>query len=192
MMKKIDQLEEKLQRKNENDEKLEYERLKRETKQAALGEVKMDELYAKLILLDNMARKVNDPHKEQISMLISRFQAHRTDSRFASALVVKLLSSKEEEIVLDKEQKMLKLFGNKREDSMQSVTGGLVQGGHCNSQVWPNYQFPQSPLAFQPRGVFGYQRPFRFRSRAPMKLSCFRCHAPGHMVKDCPQSQEKF
>ncbi|WAR10438.1 hypothetical protein MAR_035514 [Mya arenaria] len=86
-------------------------RLKREAKEAVSTGVTTDKKFSKLILLVNMARKVNDPQKEQISMLISRFQAHKDQSAFGAALVLKLLSSKDEEFVLDKEQKMLKTFG---------------------------------------------------------------------------------
>ena len=71
----------------------------------------MDALYEKLLLLDNMARKTNNNCKERTAMIVTRFNAHKSKPSFVAALVLNLLCSKEEEAVLEKEQKLLKCFG---------------------------------------------------------------------------------
>ncbi len=71
----------------------------------------MDILHQKLILLESLAAKVEISKKSEISMILARFQANKPTPRFAAALVLELLSSKEEEAILDKEQKLMKQFG---------------------------------------------------------------------------------
>ncbi|CAC5395698.1 unnamed protein product [Mytilus coruscus] len=109
---KIADLEKKLEKKQADHELSVFERAKRDVKdEAAKGKVDIDVLHERLILLDNLARKQNHDLKDKINLILSRFHIHKNRPNFAAALVLKLVCNKEEEAVLDKEQKLLKTFG---------------------------------------------------------------------------------
>jgi hypothetical protein len=108
---KVLDLEKKLAQKTDQDELNEFERAKREVK----GEkVNIDLLHEKLIVLERLSRKNDKDCQEKISLILSRFHTHKSTPSFAAALVLKLICSKEEEIILDKEQKLLKSFVQRR------------------------------------------------------------------------------
>ena len=113
---KVLDLEKKLAQKTDQDELNEFERAKREVKEeASKGEkVNIDLLHEKLIVLERLSRKNDKDCQEKISLILSRFHTHKITPSFAAALVLKLICSKEEEIILDKEQKLLKSFVQRR------------------------------------------------------------------------------
>ena len=113
---KVLDLEKKLAQKTDQDELNEFERAKREVKEgASKGEkVNIDLLHEKLIVLERLSRKNDKDCQEKIFLILSRFHTHNSTPSFAAALVLKLICSKEEEIILDKEQKLLKSFVQRR------------------------------------------------------------------------------
>ena len=112
LVEKIQELEEKLDKKKEDDEISEFERTKRAVKEeASKTKVDIDILHEKLIAFENLARKRNHELKDKITLILSRFHIHKNRPAFAAALMLKLVCSKEEEAVLDKEQKLMKSFG---------------------------------------------------------------------------------
>ena len=70
----------------------------------------MDWLHEKLVTLEILSRKTNQADKEKMSMILMRFHAHKSKPSFVAALILKLVASKEEEVILEKEQKLLKYF----------------------------------------------------------------------------------
>lgn len=172
---KVETLSKQLDEKKKADELTEFERMRREAKdEAAKGvAVNVDILHQKLILLESLAAKVEISKKSEISMILARFQANKPTPRFAAALVLKLLSSKEEEAILDKEQKLMKQFG-------MSMAPG-PQRPQLHDPVWgapamPTFaQWPRPPVGPPPRFP---------QARYP--ATCFRCKKVGHMIRDCP------
>ncbi|MES9884566.1 MAG: zinc finger CCHC domain-containing protein [Sedimenticola sp.] len=203
MLGKIEQLEKQLTDKQVGDSHSEYERQKRETKEeAGKVEVNIDILHSKLILLESLARNANHPDKEKLSMLLSRFHVHKGKPSFVAAFVLKNLSTKEEELILDREQKLIKAFGIGNSHTYTAsndspmFSGSNLPGAHEWS--WgspspgpvlpmPHPQRMSGPPHFQRRG--GYQR-FRFHQQSPSKLTCFRCQRLGHLVRDCPLNMQ--
>ena len=118
MEEKIDELERKLEQKKSEDEVSELQKAKRDVKEEAAkgAKVNIDILHEKLIAPEHLTRKNNSEMKDKIALVLSRFHVHKNNPTFAAALVLKLVCSKEEEVVLDKEQKLMKSFGlNKQE-----------------------------------------------------------------------------
>lgn len=109
---KVLDLEKKLAQKTDQDELNEFERAKREVKEEASKreKVNIDLLHEKLIVLERLSRKNDKDCQEKISLILWRFHTHINTPSFAAALVLKLICSKEEEIILEKEQKLLKSF----------------------------------------------------------------------------------
>ena len=70
----------------------------------------MDLLHEKLVTLENLSRKTNQADKKKKSMILRPFHAHKSKPSFLAALILKIVASKEEEVILDKEQKLLKYF----------------------------------------------------------------------------------
>lgn len=103
----IENLEKKLEEKSSKDNLSEMERAKRDVKDEATKGDKVDIylLHEKLIVLENISRQINKGH-EKMSLIISRSHTHKP--AFAAALVLKLLCNKEEEAILDKEQRLMK------------------------------------------------------------------------------------
>jgi len=198
-MAKIKELEKKVEEKANNDNMSEFDRAVRDTRsEASRTEVNVDVLFEKLILLDSVARKTGNQQKEKIAMLLSRFHVHRSRPSFVATLVLKLMSTKDEEAVLDKEQKLLKSFGIAKEEKPPVTKAPTTSTVSASANVpaafsWPGmpYHMPPQPF-FYPGGPSAYATPRpqssgagtrAFRPRAP---SCFRCHKVGHFVKDCP------
>lgn len=189
---KIDALEKKLKEKKETDDANDYDRAKREVKEeAGKSEVNVDNLHEKLIHLESVARKINHESKEKITLVLKRFHIHkRQHPSFVGHLVLKLISSKEEESVLEKEQKMFKHFSMSYQGGASSSPSAWGMG----SAPYP--QFPGS-TPFWPQGpayMHSQQRftpPFRprFRQAPPSRQICFKCNKPGHYVKNCPLNQ---
>lgn len=120
---KIEGLEKQLKEKKETDEKSEYERAKREVKEeAAKKEVNTDLLHEKLVTLENLTRKTNHVDQEKTSMTLRRFHAHKSNLSFVAVLVLKLVSSKDEEAILEKEQRLMKHFKDQKEKSGNAST----------------------------------------------------------------------
>ena len=62
----------------------------------------MDILHEKLVSLENVAWKTSHPNKEKLSMTMGRFHAYKSRPSFVAALVLKLVSTMDEESILDK------------------------------------------------------------------------------------------
>ncbi len=171
---KVEILSKQLTEKKKADETSEFERVKREAKDEAVKGVgvNVDILHQKLILLESLAGKMELEKKSEITMILSRFQANKASPMFAASLVLKLLSSKEEEAILDKEQRLMKQFGM----SMYPP----------RPQFDPSFGVPRagSPALYgwaRPAGPPPVRQPF---ARRP--ALCYRCQKPGHIIKDCP------
>ena len=171
---KLEILAKKLEEKKSADELAEFERVRREAKEeAAKGELaNIDILNQKLVLLESMAVKLNHTSKTETTMILSRFHANKANPGFAAQLILKLLSTKEEESILDKEQKMLK----------QYTYPGMVmrpwgQGYDMLHAFPPQQHIPNWRPSFSPR-----MRPPMMR---PTGL-CFKCKSPGHQIRNCP------
>lgn len=177
MEEKLESLSKKLEEKKKADEVAELDRIRREAKEeAAKGDMaNIDVLNQKLVLLESMAAKLNHGSKKEMTMILSRFHANKSNPGFAAHLILKLLSTKEEESILDKEQKMLKQYAY---PGMPMRPWGY---GYDMLQVYP----PQQASAFSP-----WLRPTvppRMRPTPPRPASlCFKCKRPGHQIKFCP------
>ena len=142
----------------------------------------IDILHEKLIVFENLARKRNHELKDKITLILSRFHIHKNRPAFAAELVLKLACSKEEEAVLDKEQKLMKSFGfMDNRDNLYNVQSMLPSShvppgfmGQFNHSYVPPPRFPE------------YRRPRPRTPATPRLLLCFRCNKPGHFVRDCP------
>ncbi|CAC5394780.1 unnamed protein product [Mytilus coruscus] len=188
---KIADLEKKLEKKQADDELSEFERAKRDVKdEAAKGKVDIDVLHERLILLYNLARKQNHDLKDKINLILSKFHIHKNRPNFAAALVLKLVCNKEEEAVLDKEQKLLKTFGlndvHSDNYNMQSHNFKLHEpdfmGGSFGQTQGHTYGMPPR-FSGSPR---------RGRPRGNNHNLCFKCNKPGHFVRDCTATLDKF
>ena len=75
----------------------EYERAKREVKEEAQkAQVNIDILHEKLVRLEALAKKVDVAEKGTISLILGRFHVHKGQPKLAAALVLKLVSTKED------------------------------------------------------------------------------------------------
>ena len=178
--------------------------------EAQKAEVNVDVLHEKLVTLENVARRTNNPSKEKMTMILSRFHAHKATPSFVAHLVLKLVSNKDEESILEKEQKLMKHFGldlktkkgtsqtikegsNEQQPSSNLFPGGWGLGGFSPGGFWP-MQFNAQPTAnampFAWPSFLPAMRPpasNRPRSRYNNAVKkCFRCRKTTHLVKDCP------
>ena len=161
---KIEKLEKELKEKKSSDEASEFERAKREVREEAQkAEVNVDVLHEKLVTLENVARRTNNPSKEKMTMILSRFHAYKATPSFVAHLVLKLVSNKDEESILEKEQKLMKHFGldlktkkgtsqtikegsNEQQPSSNFFPGGWGLGGFSPGGFGP-MQFNAQPNA---------------------------------------------
>ena len=111
LVEKITGLEKELRENRETDQQSGYDKAKKEVKEEATKkEVNVDLLHENLVTLEILSRKTNQADKEKMSMILRRFHAHESKPSFVAALILKLVASKEEEVILEKEQKLLKYF----------------------------------------------------------------------------------
>ena len=116
------------------------------------------------------------------TLILSRFHIHKNRPAFAAALMLKLVCSKEEEAVLDKEQKLMKSFGfMDNRDNLYNVQSMLP-----SSHVPPGFMGQFSHSYVPPPRFPEYRRPRPRTPATPRLLLCFRCNKPGHFVRDCP------
>ncbi|CAC5397818.1 unnamed protein product [Mytilus coruscus] len=118
--------------------------------------------------------------RERKNLILSRFHIHKNKPNFAAALLLKLVCNKEEEAVLDKEQKLLKIFGK-------------------NDVLSDNYNMQSHNLYLHAAGSFEQVQgqtdgmPPRFlgspRRRRPRDSIHNVIIKPGHFVCDCPVNQ---
>ncbi|CAC5412041.1 unnamed protein product [Mytilus coruscus] len=177
---KIDKLEEMLEEKKTADDESDLERAKRDVKEEAFKgpKVDIDVLHERLVILESLARKQNSDIKDKINLILNRFNSHKSNPSFAAALVLKLVCNREEESILDKEQKLMKNFGlTKNNDDVNTQGYGMFQPMPYN-YGYNRFSYPQGPSP--PRFS---QQPRRSRPRTP--LICYRCNKPGRMARDC-------
>lgn len=201
---KVADLQRQLVDKKTADEASEVERARKEVKDEAMKAdgANMEVLHERLIILENVARKANHDSKDKYTMILSRFHVNKSKPSFVAALVLKLLSSKEECLILDAEQKLKKIFDTNTSSAMQTPAWGTPY-----ANVFPNLATPGPSSAFpgmqptfpwsapyQPFAPRGSSSSFSPRPRMRTPFSgrpqlCFRCRRPGHLIRDCPQNQ---
>ena len=173
--------------------------------EAAKKEVNVDLIHEKLVTLETIARKSSHGDQDKISMILRRFHAHKSNPSFMAALVLKLVSSKDEEAILEKEQRLLKHFKDRKGDPSKDVTGSAFHnaspfpafnwgfGGYgMMPQLQPSLPAPgpQSTPLFTP-----FMRPVSSVTSRSTRLGgsnrdiiCYRCRKPGHMIRNCPSN----
>lgn len=178
MEEKVKALSKQLEEKKKEDELSDLKRIKREARdEAAKGVLaNLDVLHQKLVLLESTASKINHKSKSEIAMVLACFQANKTVPAFAAKLVLKLLSTKEEEAILDKEQNLFKQFAMApmpRAWHPDMYSSGAAFGPHIMQPPFSPWNRPQ-----------GLARPRMTQARG--NGLCFRCKRPGHQIRDCP------
>ena len=202
LAKKITGLEKELREKRETDQQSEYDKAKKEVKEEATKtEVNVDLLHEKLVTLENLSRKTNQADKEKMSMILRRFHAYKSKPSFVAALILKLVASKEEEVILDKEQKLLKYFN----DQSDKPSGKDKPSAQAHEGMVPiNWKLGAHGLMPQFLNSMPLQMPpkppltplMRSASSMPMKgnrqgagnkdIICYKCRKPGHIIRNCP------
>ena len=192
----------------------EVERARREVKEEATKGAKadMEVLHGKLLHLENVARKGDHKDKDKFTIVLSRFVAHKGKPSFAASLMLTLLSTKEEATIYEKEQKMIKRFGDETPPpsvASQAYMSPLQAAIALQqmAQTWPTNSagIPMgTPLPITPFTMNNYPPPPmarinpvrgpRPRTMTPQygvnKAVCFRCRRPGHFSRDCPLNQQ--
>ena len=196
-------LEKELQEKRAVDEASEYERAKREVREEAQKpEVNVDILHEKLVSLENVARRTGHPNKEKLAMTLGRFHAHKSRPSFVAALVLKLVSTKDEESILDKEQKLMKSFGidlKGGQSLKQANAAELSNFSNFRPFGWGygnhfTFDGPPSMGGVGNPAVPPYVSPQRSAPRGRYNTSfrqCFRCNRSDHLVRNCPLNNNK-
>ena len=198
---KLDELEKKVEEKKRSDDASDFDRAKREVKEeAGKAEVNVDLLHEKLIHLESVARKTSHESKEKLELILRRFHVHKKlNPSFVGNMVLTQISSKEEEAVLNKEQKLYKRFNMGYPGGTGSNTpvwGRGVAQPQMPEPFWsggqlPTWHIPQTqvympqPQMQIPQPRFGPISSPRLRHSSPNKQICFRCNKPGHFVKNC-------
>ena len=203
LVEKITGLERELREKKVTDEKTEYEKANQEVKEEATKkEVNVDLLHEKLVTLENMATKTNQADKERFSMILKRFHKHKSKPSFVAALILKLVATKEEEVVLEKEQKLLKHFkdDNQKTSEKEPAVSQMHETMAPFNFRFGAYSFPPQfypPMPFQVPQAVPPGTPF-MRSASAMhtksgrqnggnrEIICYRCRKSGHMIRNCP------
>ena len=202
---KITGLEKELREKKETDQQSEYDKAKKEVKEEATKkEVNVDLLHEKLVTLENLSRKTNQADKEKMSMILRRFHAHKSKPSFVAALILKLVASKEEEVILEKEQKLLKYFKDQTDkpSEKEKPTAQAHEGmTPINWKLGPYSLMPQfpahMPLQMPPMPPMPPLTPLmRSASNMHMKgnrqgagskdIVCYKCRKQGHIIRNCP------
>ena len=96
LVEKVEKLERELKEKKASDDMSEFEKAKRDVREEAQkSEVNVDVLHEKLVTLENIARRTNNPNKENMTMILSRFHVHMSTPSFVAHLILKLVSTKD-------------------------------------------------------------------------------------------------
>ena len=201
MAEKLEKLEKQIEERKAKDELSEFDRAKQDVKDEAVKaeQVNVELLHEKLTRLETVARKTNNDNKDKISLILSRFHLHKAKPSFAAALVLKLVCTKEEETILEKEQKLMKRFGLDLNATYQVAAESNNMypwqfNQSANQWGWgAGFPSPQGAQANFPlfRGAPRFVRPSGGRMRMPVRAQtrpqlCYKCFKPGHFVKDCP------
>ncbi len=151
---KVEVLSQQLAEKKKADEVTEYERMKREAKDEAVKGVgvNVDILHQKLIMLESLAGKVERVRRLKCPLILSRFQVNKANPIFAASLVLKLLSSKEEEAILDKESRLMKQFGMSMAPPHPSSMDPMFGAAPYGAPAFPQWRRPYTapPPRFPP------------------------------------------
>ena len=174
----------------------EFERAHADAKvEASKKEVNVDALFQRLVLLEGVARKIDHKDKAKYTMMLSRFHVHKEKPSFVAALVLKVLCTKEEEIILEKEQKLLKSFSSDVKLGNHPDTTVRQPAPTLPNPVWPmgmwQYPSPFMPPSYGgPMPRFEHGQSYRPRARGTGSIVCYRCKKQGHIVRDCPEAEK--
>ena len=136
-------------------------------------------------------------------MIFRRFHAHKSNPSFVAALVLKLVSSKDEEAILEKEQRLLKNFKDQKDKPGKSETASSSNryvnmfplnwgfGGYgMMPQLLPALPSqgsqPAPPFTHFMRPASSMTTKFNRQGGGHQEVICYRCRKPGHMVRNCP------
>ena len=204
LVENIEGLEKQLKEKKESEEKSEFKKAKRQVKEkAAKKEVNVDLIQEKLVTLETIARKSSFGDQDKISMILRRFHADKSNPSFVAALVVKLVSSKDEEAILEKEQTLLKHFKDQKVTPSKDTAGSVFHnaspfpafnwgfGGYgMMPQLQPSLPapVPQSTPPFTPfmRPTSSVTMKSNRQDGSNRDIICYRCIQPCHMIRNCP------
>ena len=158
------------------------ERARQDVKEEAQKkEVNVDLLHEKLVTLENVAKKVNHQNKEKLNMVLNSFHANKPEkSSFVAHLVLKLISSKDEETMLEKEQKLRKHFGLDSRDNVwlrkQHQPGTSPPRGPYDSarqlEFWPDDPIPLPDVDGRTTVPLPCRGPFPRRHLDHRRASC--------------------
>ena len=109
---KLDTLTKKVEDKKRIDDASDVDKAKRVVKEeAGRAEVNVDILHEKLLHLESVARRTGHESVVKLNLILKRFHVHKKQNpAFVGNMVLAQISSKDEEAVLNKEQKCYKQY----------------------------------------------------------------------------------
>ena len=124
---------------------------------ARANEINVDTLQMKLMHLAEMGRRFDHGDKELYSMVLQRFLCNKDQPRIGH-LVTSPLCSPAEAKVYEKEQKFLKLHGNKGIDTEPSNSNVATKIEHTQ-KITPSFDQFATMLHFMQHFVSSHQQP---------------------------------
>ena len=109
---KHDTLTKKVEDKKHIDDASDVDKAKREVKEEARwAEVNVDILHKKLLHLESVSRQTGHESVDKLNLILKRFHVHKKQNpAFVGNMVLAQISSKDDEAVLNKEQKFYKQY----------------------------------------------------------------------------------
>ena len=168
-------------------------------------DIDTDILYARLLKLDELAKKHGGPQVgAKVQFVLKRFLLHKGES-YVAPLVLELLSTKEEAQLLSQEHKLLRNFNEQKKpaDNNRSAREArfdlqlTTQPSNGAGGPYPWFPYPHTSRVTSPpsQGFYGQQQFGRggmrgrgIRGKFRGGMTCFLCNGPGHIVSDCPHN----